>query len=228
MIPLISVVGFIIIIVIIIIVFAILLLFQLSFISSWTRTCSKWCFVIKYIHVYDHWGCGNNSVYILSDFQSYIVSKLKKVRSLIFLKKNDKNNIELWILIWLCSVFLSVFKDLSTPIRIRLSHSKSYYLHFTDCIYSSFTPPPKKGSWSVLIRKNFLHFPAPRNYKTNYLYSSISKGVCTGKIKIYIISCLQFHKSTQANRRDPLVYLNLEHLCVCVCVHTHIYLFLIG
>lgn len=84
-------------------------------------------------------------------------------------------------------------------------------------------------SWSVFIRKNFLHFPAPRNYKTNYLYSSISKSVCTGKIKIYIISCLQFLKSTHANRRDPLVYLNLEYLmCVCVyvCVDTHTYVYI--
>ena len=55
--------------------------------------------MVKYIHVYDHLGCCNNSVSILSDFQSYIVSRLEKAGSLIFLKKSDKNNIELQILI---------------------------------------------------------------------------------------------------------------------------------
>ena len=46
--------------------------------------------MVKFIYVYDHLGCCNNSVYILSDFQSYIVSRLEKVRSLIFLKKVTK------------------------------------------------------------------------------------------------------------------------------------------
>lgn len=149
MIPLISVVGFIIIVVIIIIVFAILLLFQLSFISSWTRTCSKWCFMVKYIHVYDHLSCCNNSVYILSDFQSHIVSKLKKVRSLIFLKKNDKNNIELWILILyiydyiLCfCLSLKIFQHQFEYVWVILNHI-TYILQIAFIVPS--LPPPKKS-----------------------------------------------------------------------------------
>lgn len=156
--------------IIVIIIFAILLFFfQLSFCSADRELVQSDALQLSVFTYVTIWIITVTILYSqwLSELHSIRLEEVRQRTEVLFFWKQWQKwyrilNIN-FLHTWSCSVLLFVFKNVSTPNQICLSHFKLNYLHFTDWVYSSFSKRKKQISWSMFIRKNFLNLPAPRN-----------------------------------------------------------------